>query len=275
MIITLKEGLIVPYRFKFLKKSRYKEKKLSDVHSRGEFLLSMKYADQLELEFKNRSYFTSTTNDPLIFSPVKLNYTSESNVFLIKNKAHLKVQWDKYKEKYRNAQSQTMIFVIERLYFHILLGLEYDLLSSGPYIPFFVNIYNQEIDQDKVLNGMSWVANPLAIPLRISYECSSGQADKMVSFTGVVSLDEENLARSIADKNFQKQAKSYHYTRNFTITSNIKNTYDLETGYLISAIFQMKLEGKEEGVEEEFSFEVFQSENEQIANAPGYVSFLV
>jgi hypothetical protein len=274
MIITLKEGLSVPYRFKFFKRCIYKEKKLAEVKSNGEFLLSMNNTDGLELQFKNKSYLTSTTKDPLIFSPVKLNYNTESNVFFIKNKEHLKMQWDKHKEKYRNSKNLSVILVIERLYFHVLLGLEYDLLSSGSYIPFFSDLYNQEINEDTVLRGMNWVSNPLSIPVKVSYELSKYR-DNIIFLTGLVSLDEENLTKLIADKNFQKQAKSYHYTRNFTITSDIKVAYDLETGYLLSSEFLIKVKGEEEGIDEEVSFEVSQLENEKMRKSSANISFLV
>lgn len=273
MIITLKEGLSIPYRFKFFKRCLYKEKKLSEVKSNGEFLLSMSNTDGLELQFKNKSYLTSTTKDPLIFSPVKLSYHTESNVFFIKNKEHLKMQWDKHKEKYRNSKNLSMILVIERLYFHVLLGLEYDLLSSGSYAPFFSDVYNKEINEDTVLKGMNWVSNPLSIPVKISYELSKYR-NNIIFLTGVVSMDEENLARLITDKNFQQHAKSYHYTKNFTIESDIKVVYDLETGYLLSSVFMIKIDGKEEGIEEEISFELNQEGKENPENLT-YKSFIL
>jgi len=258
-MINLKEGLSVGYHFKYSKRSQFKTEKISDIKSNGEFSLSISNSENLELVFRNKSYSTNMTSDPLVFSPVKLSYNSESNFFVIKNKESIKMQWDKHKEKYRNPKNLSMIMVVERLYFHILFGLEYDLLSSSAYIPFFSNFYDRDFNEDYVIHGMSWVLTPLSIPVKIQYKLQHQQKN-LIFLAGLVSLDEEKLSELIADKNFQQRAKSYHFTKNFTIDSDIKVVYDLDTGYLVSSNFKIKISGKDEGLEDEISFQLNQEE---------------
>lgn len=120
--------------------------------------------------FKNEYYNNYTSNDPLVFTPVRLNYDTESNIFYIKNKEHIRQIWNKHKEKHRNKGNISVLSLFERLYFHIPLGLEYDLMSNGSYIPFFINLYNKKFDKETIFQVWIAVHSPFHLPLKTSYQ---------------------------------------------------------------------------------------------------------
>lgn len=257
MKIELQEVEPIDYNFDYKKDTVYKTKSLLNTKSNGKFSLKMSTDEDLELIFKSKFYNNNILNNPLIFSPVRLKYNLESNLFFIKNKEHLRQQWDKHKEKFRNKSNLATILIFERLYFYIPLGLEYDLLSNGCYLPFFLNIYHQEIKPESVYKGMDWVHTPLNLPLKINYQFND-QKENIISFKGQVILDEEKLAQIILDKNFQKHMKPYHYTKDFTIESDVQIAYNMENGYIISSIFWLKIFSKSEEINEEIEFKVVQ-----------------
>jgi hypothetical protein len=185
----------------------------------------------------------------LIFSPVQFELDEEKNLFQITNKKLLKVQWNKYKEKNRSGKNNAFLFLYERLYFKIDLGMEYDLMSNSAHLPFFVDIYDKDLEVGSVIDGMSWVHTPLGLPLKIEYVVDQINIQEL-TLKGVVSLDEESLIKLIADKQFQQQAKSYHYTRDFTISSDLKSIYDMTTGYLKFSSLKLKIYSEHEEINE-------------------------
>lgn len=263
MKIEIQETEPVDYNFAYKKDSFYKTKALLKTKSNGKFNLKINTDTNLELVFKSKIHNNTISNDPLVFSPVKLNYDVESNLYFIKNKEHIRQQWDRYKEKYRNKSNLATLLLFERLYFYIPLGLEYDLLSNGAYLPFFLNIYDQELQSDTVYAGMNWVHSPLNLPLKINYEFDY-QRENVTYFGGQVILDDQKLAKLIADKHFQKHLKPYHYTKDFTIESDVKIAYNTETGYIISSLFWLKIYSKAEEINEEIEFEVVQDKKENL-----------
>lgn len=262
MDIELKNIEPIKYKFNYKKITTYKEKSLLNSKCEGRFNLKIdNFDDNLEMVFKNEYYNNYTSNDPLVFTPVRLNYDTESNIFYIKNKEHIRQIWNKHKEKHRNKGNISVLSLFERLYFHIPLGLEYDLMSNGSYIPFFINLYNKKFDKETIFQGMDWVHSPLHLPLKTSYQFDV-QKGKIIYFKGYVKLNDEKLDEIIKDKSFKNQAKSYHYTKDFTIDSNIQIAIDSESGYIISSIFQLKIHSIAEEINEEMIFDVTQRDTQ-------------
>ncbi|MFV0531916.1 MAG: hypothetical protein ACK5MD_10835 [Flavobacteriales bacterium] len=235
------------YEFKYEKTSFYKGKKISEVKSNSIFSLKLKFIDQLQMIFESKK--SEYNRQKLVFTPIQFQYDPNVNLFLIKNKDLIRVQWNKFKESNRSSKNNAFLFLYEQLYFKIALGLEYDLLSNGAYLPFFVNIYNKDLFYGAVFSGMSWVHTPLSLPLKIDYIVEK-MNEAHIIFQGTITLDEALLIRLLADKGFQKKAKPYHYNKNFSISSDIISTYDIETGYLKTSSFLMKIYSEEEGIDE-------------------------
>jgi hypothetical protein len=248
MIIKIRENLQELYRSEYTKNSQYKNNKLSNLKSVNIFTLSIKKEEKLEYIFTNKDSIDERVN-MLIFSPVQFELDEEKNLFQITNKKLLKVQWNKYKEKNRSGKNNAFLFLYERLYFKIDLGMEYDLMSNSAHLPFFVDIYDKDLEVGSVIDGMSWVHTPLGLPLKIEYVVDQINIQEL-TIKGVVSLDEESLIKLIADKQFQQQAKSYHYTRDFTISSDLKSIYDMTTGYLKFSSLKLKIYSEPEEINE-------------------------
>ena len=77
-----------------------------------------------------------------------------------------------------------------------------------------------------------------------------------------IECNEEKLDEIIKDKSFKNQAKSYHYTKDFTIDSNIQIAFDTTSGYIISSIFQLKIHSIAEEINEEMIFDVTQRDTQ-------------
>lgn len=251
MLINIKPDSQELYKSEYSKNTLYKNNKLSELKSRNTFSLNLNLNENLQMIFTNKDLTDDTSNN-LIFSPVQFELNEKKNFFEITNKKLLKVQWNKFKEKNRNGKNNTFLFLYERLYFKMDFGMEYDLLSNGSHLPFFVNIYNKELEVGTVIDGMSWVHAPLGLPLKIEYVVELIN-DMDLTLRGTVSLDEDTLTKLIADKQFQQKAKPYHYTKNFTILSDIKSVYNARTGYLKYSTLSLTISGVEEEVNESVS----------------------
>ncbi|MFP3596923.1 hypothetical protein [Chryseobacterium sp. SIMBA_029] len=236
------------YEFKYQKTSVYKSKKTTAVKSEGTFLLKLDFEEDFYMTFHSKKY-VSDAKRKLVFSPIKFKYDFDSNVFLIKNRDFLKIHWNKFKEANRSNKSNTMLYLYEQLYFRIPLGLEYDLLSNGAYFPFFANTYKKHFEIGDIISGMSWVHTPLSLPFKIDYVVES-ISETEINLYGIIYLDDENLIRLLADKKFQKHAKPYHYSKDFSIVSDIKSIYDVNTGYLKFSNFSLKIFSENEEIDE-------------------------
>lgn len=249
MIVNVRENSEELYRSEYIKNSQYKNNKLSNLKSVNSFTLNIKKDQKLEYIFTNKDTIDERLN-MLIFSPVQLEMNEEKNLFQISNKKLLKVQWNKYKEKNRSGKNNTFLFLYERLYFKIDLGMEYDLMSNSSHLSFFVDIYDKDLSVGTVIEGMSWVHTPLGLPLKIEYVVEQINEQELI-LRGVVSLDEDNLTKLMADKQFQQQyAKPYHYTRDFSIHSAIKSIYDVKKGYLKYSNISLKIISEKEEINE-------------------------
>lgn len=254
MLISIKPGSQELYRSEYAKQTFYKNGKLSDLKSQNSFSLNLHQEEKLQMTFTSKDS-TDDTLSSLTFSPVQFELDEKKNTFEITNKKLLKVQWNKFKEKNRSGKNNTFLFLYEKLYFKMQSGMEYDLLSNGSHLPFFVNIYNKDLEVGAVIDGMSWVHTPLGLPLKIEYAVELVN-DLELTLRGTVSLDEETLTKLIADKQFQQKAKPYHYTKNFSITSDIKSIYDVRTGYLKFSKFSLKILSAEEEINEQIDSSV-------------------
>lgn len=249
MIVKIKENTQQLYRSEFTKSSIYKNNKLSNLKSFNSFsLTTIKQDERLQLTFVSKDTIDERAN-MLIFTPVQFELNAEKNIFQIANKKLLKVQWNKYKEKNRSGKNNTFLFLYERLYFKVDLGMEYDFMANSAHLPFFVNIYDQNLEVGSVIDGMSWLHTPLNLPLKIEYMVEKFNEIEL-TLKGVISLDDENLAKLIADKQFQQQAKPYHYTKDFSISSDIKSVFDIRTGYLVFSSCAFKIYSTQEEINE-------------------------
>ncbi|WP_326983213.1 hypothetical protein VUJ46_01310 [Chryseobacterium sp. MYb264] len=254
MVLKVKEESKELYRSEYRKSTVYKNNTLSSLSSLNSFSQSIRKKDVLEFEFVNKDVSDDKANI-LIFSPVQFQLDQHKNIFRIINKKQLKVQWNKYKEKNRSSKNNTFLFLYERLYFKIDLGMEYDLISNSSHISFFVDVYHKDMEVGSSLDGMSWVHTPLALPLKIEYIIRE-ITDQELVLDGTVSLDEDKLSQLITDKQFQQRAKPYHFTKDFTIISEIRSVFDMNTGYLKHGNFLLKIYSKQEEIAEEVDSKV-------------------
>lgn len=248
MIVNIKASSPELYRSEYFKTCIYKNNRLSDLKSTNSFSLRIDEGERLQLSFANKDSLDERANI-LIFSPVQFELDRSKNLFQISNKKNLKVQWNKYKEKNRSGKNNTFLFLYERLYFKIELGMEYDLMSNSSHLPFFVDVYGRDLGAGSVVDGMSWVHTPLGLPLKIEYVIEEINHLEM-TMKGVISLDEENLTKLIADKQFQQQSKPYHYSKDFSIESEVRSVYDMHTGYLRYSDLKLKIYSEKEQINE-------------------------
>lgn len=254
MVIKVKEDSKELYRSEYTKSTIYKNSKLSNLKSVNSFSQSIRQSDDLVFEFINKDIQDARENT-LIFSPVQFRLDKGKNLFQIVNKKQLKVQWNKYKEKNRSGKNNTFLFLYERLYFKIDLGMEYDLMSNSSHISFFVDIYDRDLKVGDVMDGMSWVHTPLGLPLKIEYVVKQINGVELV-LDGTVSLDAEKLSQLITDKQFQQQAKPYHFTKDFMIESDVRSVFDVNTGNLRHGNFSLKIYSKPEEIDEEINSKI-------------------
>lgn len=248
MVVKIRNNSEQLYRSEFNKNSIYKNNKLSNLKSLNSFSFVLQQDEKLHLDFVSKDSIDERAN-MLIFTPVHFELDANKNIFQITNKKLLKVQWNKYKEKNRSGKNNTFLFLYEKLYFKVDLGMEYDLMSNSAHLPFFVNIYDQDLEVGSVIEGMSWLHTPLNLPLKIEYIVEKFNEIEL-TLNGVVSLDDENLVKLIADKQFQQQAKPYHFTKDFVISSDIKSVFDVRTGYLAFSSCTFKIYSEKEEINE-------------------------
>ncbi len=244
------------YKFNLLKKSTYRNKKISNIESSGvlKFQVHLKNENK-EYIFHCNDYIQSGVKNPLIFNPVKWFFEKENKIFLIKSKDEIKLQWKRYKDKYRTTKNITDFLVLERLLFHTPLGFEYSTFSNGPYLPFFLDFTNVQIEKETLIKGMDFIMSPLNIPVNTTFICSD--IDRNIMFLdGWISMDEDKMDLLIANKNFQTRAKSYHFSRDFQIQSKIRIAMDIETGYIHSAYFNLSIKGEDGKLEENMEYKL-------------------
>lgn len=233
------------YTFNFSKQSSYKDKSLASFNSKGKLNFQRQETDienVFEYIFKSIEYQQDNNNSPLLFSPVKCLYDQNKNDFEIKNKDNFKLVWERYRDKHRNKNNQVLILSLERLYFHTDKGIEFDVLSNAPYLPFFIP-QPAKLEKESILPSINWLFIPLNLPLKTTYKCQEIN-DDIIYLKGWVSLDEESLDSLMTKDNFKLRAKDYHFSRDFQINSDLKIKLNTKTQLLYKAEYEIRITGE-------------------------------
>ncbi|KPE51117.1 hypothetical protein [Chryseobacterium indologenes] len=240
----------VEYRFSFKKNSSYKGKSLLNINSSGRFTLLKEKADQDEsiFTFKNLEYSSNITKDPLIFSPVAIHYNRKLNLAAIKDKKNFKPQWNRYRDKHRSANNRALLLIVEKLYFNTPLGMEYDILSNGVYLPFFLNEKGMYTENEHY-RGLDFLSIPLDIPMETTFLCRCSD-EKETHLEGWINLKEEHLDGLLLNQSFRNKAKDYHISRDFTIKSKIEIKLETITNVIKHIKLNYILKGEQDLFEE-------------------------
>jgi len=247
------------YVFNFYKRQEYEKKIIQQIESKGQFNLKLypkeETQEYYDLVFRNEIYSQAGVKDPFVFNPVKWRLDKKSNIAYVKSKDNMKIAWQRYKDKYRRPENIASLLVIERLYFNAPLGFEYSSYSTGPYLPFFINIFDIELDSEIVIKGQDWLLIPVNIPVNTHFKCAAITPDNII-LDGWISLDEEKLDTLLAKESFRDKAKSYHFSKDFRLISEIKVCIDIHTSYLHSAIFKLNIDGEDGKLKEDMHYEI-------------------
>jgi hypothetical protein len=250
MVLTFKESdEKYRYSFVFEKDMKRKDKLIHSVHSNG--IIDIKLSPHVKLDnafeamFYVEEYNLAGIKEPLIFNPTKWIFDINNNNAFVKSKNNLRLIWEKYKNKNRTAQNQAQLLVVERLYFYTPYGFENGGFSNGPYLTFFVNYFNRDLEKDDIfITGPNWLSIPINLPLNITYRPIAIN-ERFIEFEGWITLNEKILDELLTNPNFRSRAMDYHFSKNFKITSNIQLKVDITTSYLHSANFNLEIDGND------------------------------
>jgi len=248
------------YSFTFDKDFKRNAKLVQGVHSNGKISIKLRNYDKIEnaieCVFTVDEYNLKGTKEPLIFNPTKWIIDIKNNISFVRSKEHLRLIFNKFKNKNRRPENMANLLVVERLFFHTPLGFENAGFSNGPYLTFFLNYYNKNLEQDDlIIFGPNWYSIPINLPFKTIFRCKS-ITKEFVIFEGWISLDEETLDKSLTDPNYRRRALDYHFSKDFIIESKINVCIDISTTFLHSADFKFKLKGEQGKLEEEMSYEI-------------------
>ncbi len=249
----------IAYLFDFYKYHKYKGKTILNIESNGSFntqrLIREEGSNLPEYVFRSESYHQERMKDPLIFSPLKWIYNKAEHAASIKSKDHLKRVWCRYRDKYRRPENAAGLLVFERLLFNVPMGMEYDFFSNGAYLPFFIDIYDIDIEEETVLKTQDWVLMPMSIPVNTYFKCTK-LTDESIYLDGWLTLDEDKLDELLTKEIFRQKAKSYHFSKDFRIESSIKVVIDIRNACLHSALFSLEISGENDSLHERMQYEV-------------------
>lgn len=257
MILNSLPNTVTKYHYSFNKKSYYKKKTLIQIDSNG-IISHLRENDESEsiekYTFRCLEYKYKNIKSPLILNPVKWIYNTNLNVAAIKNKENHKLVWNKYRDKHRTPQNQASFMVIERLYFHTPLGLEYDAFSNGIYLLFFIPL-NAKIKKDTFIKGLDWLNIPINLPFNTTFRCSDIN-NKFINLKGWISLDEKILDELIRNDNFKNKAMKYHFSKDFQVESEIDLIIEVETKSLYKADFNLEIKGDNNNLHETMNYSI-------------------
>lgn len=249
------------YNFQFYKNHSYGKNNDLCIDSQGTICLSVilseRFENCLEFLFTSERFLQKGIKDPLIFSPVKWIYNLDFNVAGINNKDDLKLIWRKYKDKYRNPHNLATFMMLESLYFNVNLGMEYSACSNSPYLIFFTNVFNMDIQQDSIIKGLDFILMPMSIPVSTTYRCTSINENR-VEFLGSIITNELALEKMYTEKKFREQARTYHYSKDFNLNSKIKIIINPKTSSLTYADFSLDINGENGKLQETMNYKVEQ-----------------
>lgn len=249
----------IKYRFKFYKNHIYRKRTEMFTQSNGSFSLtrkeSEKFKNSLNYLFNLEEYIQKGVKDPLVYDIVNWIFNLELKGIGISSKERIKSLWKRYRDKYRNKQNIAGFLAIESLYFKTPLGMEFTFLSNSPYLVFFIDIFEKEVIEGSVIKGIDLVFLPMAIPVSTWYKCIAVN-EKYIELEGWISLNDDMLESLIKEKQFIKQTRPYHITKDFTIESNIKIRIKAKTGALHTASFKLQIDGEKGELKEEMSYEL-------------------
>ena len=249
----------IKYNFRFNKKHIYKKREEVNLETEGITSLLIKaterFEDSLEYLFHSDKFVQKGVKDPLIFNPVKWIYNLKLNATGIDSKEDLRLTWNKYRDKYRRQDNLVSFKLLESLYFTVPLGMEYATFSNSPYLLFFINLLNKDIEKETVIKGLDFLLMPMSIPVNTTFQCIEINKDNM-ELNGWLSLDEEKLGELLRQKKFSEHARSYHYSKDFNLDSKIKVIIDTKTSSLFSASFDLEIKGEGGKLHEVMKYEI-------------------
>ncbi|MDR3339885.1 MAG: hypothetical protein LBT25_07340 [Candidatus Symbiothrix sp.] len=249
----------IRYDFQFYKNHIYKKTSTLELETKGEIRLlrkaSERFENSLEYIFRSDKFIQKGVSDPLVFNPVKWIFNLQLNTSGIDEKGDLKLIWNRYRDKYRKQENLIAFKLLENLYFNIPLGMEYQAFSNTPYLVFFINLFENEIEKETVVKGLDWILMPMSIPVNTTFRCTNLDERRM-ELNGWISLDDEKMDVLMSDKQFKETAKSYHFSKNFSMESQIKVIYESKTSYLHFASFDLEVKGEDGKLHEEMRYEI-------------------
>lgn len=252
------------YEFKFYKEHIFKKKHETLIETEGVLNLSRKQCENIDNSisciFETEKLLQKGIKDPLIFSPVLWNFNINLNMAGVNSKEELKLIWNRFKNKYRKQDNLVGFMVLENLYFNTIFGLEYSSFSHSPYLLFFINIYKDNFEENDIIKGLDWILMPMSIPVNTTFKCLA-ITDKSIILDGWVTLDEEKLEEMFRQKKFREQARGYHYSKDFNIDSKIKVIIDSRTSSLLSASFDLEINGEQGQLFEKMKYEIKRNSN--------------
>lgn len=257
----------IKYNYTFQKKHIYK--KIVELDSNAKAAISMvrkkseKYDKCIEYIFKTSSFRQEGVKDPLVFDPLKWIFNLELNGAGVNSKDELKLLWNRHKDKYRHKDNMMAFMALENLYFNSLFGMEHMYFSNSPYLVFFINVFNKEIQPDTIIKGLDFLLLPMSIPVNTTYKCTKIDQTH-IYLDGWLSLDEKKLEKLITQKQFKEYAKSYHYSKDFRIDSEIKICFDIGSSSLSSATFKLDINGESNKLKENTYYKI--DRNDSIAH---------
>lgn len=248
------------YSFVFDKIMKRKGKEVYSVHSNGVINTVLKKFEKIdkafEIIFNVEKYNLGGVKEPLIFNPTKWVFDIDNNISYVRSKENLKTIWERYKNKIRNNQNQAHLLVSERLFFHTPNGFENSGFSNGPYLAFFANYYNKDLQQDDLfIHHLDWLSIPSNIPLKITYRPQKITSNH-VDLEGWITLNEEVLDDLLTKPAFRDRAMDYHFSKDFNIESKIILSVDIKTSFLNICDFYLEIDGAEGGIHEFMKYRI-------------------
>lgn len=265
----------VRYSFNVEKETKKGNNKLISVSSNGILNISYqpyeKLADALELIFKVETYNLKGIKEPLIFNPTKWIFDIKKNTSFVRGKENLRLLWNRYKDRNRKRENVALMLVTERFIFDTPQGFETSGFSNGPYLPFFQNYTDKEIEKDTIFEGSAWLNIPLNIPLKNTFRCTNIDSS-YIYFEGWLSLDEKVLDFLLGKKSFREQAEEYHFSKDFSFESQFNIKVEIETGYVESANFNFDFKTTDKFFKETFEYKINRIEKPKTSEGSVYVT---
>jgi len=204
-----------------------------------------------EYVFTYSQFVQKGLKEPLIFSPIKWIFEVEKKHAYIKTKTNVQAIWKRYRDRHNRPEYQAYFLMLERLFFHTPGGLENYSLSHTFYLPFLFHL-TAGIKENDIINGVDWLFMPMNIPVNTYYKCLKNSNEEII-LDSWITLDKERLDELLTKEKFRNKAKDYHFSQDFTISSDIKIIFKNFT--LHSVNFRVEIKNNN-GLYEMFQFTI-------------------